>query len=262
MALPRADIREARRDARKPPKPPSLANQVPGAAWGSSMSPTGQLQTPTQATPLGGAVTEGANGTWSAPSGFSTAPGAPGPQQSLAAQGSQFGQRAAMDALNQIRGYTSPGMTGAERDAMNASIQRGTAQSQAAIRSLAQRAASRGAMDSGGLWAAQGAAAQAGGNAAAGLGADMGLAAQQRALGATQGLYSMGQGIDAAAQGRGGAQDALNMGLTGMRLGALGQDYGNRMQAYQAAQDQRRAWMSMLGGLGSSAMGSFGGGNR
>lgn len=175
--------------------------------------------------------------------------GTGGGQASLAAQGSQFGQQAAMDALNNIRGFTGTGLTGAERDAMNAAIQRGTAQSQAAIRSLAQQAAARGAMDSGGMWAAQGAAAQSGGNAAAGLGADMGLAAQNRAMGANQALFGMGQSINAQAMQAGGAQDAMNMGLTGMGISAGSQDFQNRLAAYNASQ-QNSPWNQFMRAFG------------
>lgn len=183
---------------------------------------------------------------------------AAGGQQSLAAQGSQVGQQAAIDALNQIRGYTSQGLTDAEQGYLNSAIQRGTAQSQAAIRSLAQQAAARGAMDSGGMWAAQGAAAQGGANNAAALGAEAGMNAQQRALGATQGLYSMGQGIDAAAQGRGGSQDAMNLSLLQLLLGNRQQDFQNRLTRYELNQENSPwARFGELFGMGTQAANAF-----
>ncbi len=250
MALPRADIREARRDARKPPKAPSMTGLAgPAANFNAGVNQYGQITQQAPSAPLGSAVVEGVGGVW-APN-QAPAAGATG-YVPAAAQGSQFGQQAAIDALNNIRGFTGTGLTDAERGALNAATQRGTAQSQAAIRSLAQQAAARGAADSGGLWAAQGAAAQGGANNAAMMAADAGMAAQDRALGATQTLYGMGQGIDTAASGRGGALDAWNQQQIGNLTGAAQQDYANSMARWQAQQEQRsRMMQSVFGGLSS-----------
>jgi hypothetical protein len=110
------------------------------------------------------------------------------------------------------------------------------------------------------LWAAQGAAAQSGGNNAAAIGADAGMAAQNRAQAATQALYGMGQGINAQSMQAGSAQDAMNMGLLQTQLGALGQDYQFDLARDQAERERKLAAFGMITDLGGTFMPTRGGG--
>lgn len=227
MALPRADIREQRRAARKPPKAPSAMGLAgPGANFGATVNQFGQVQAGSRPSPL-------------------------------AAQGSQFGQQAAMDALNNIRGFTSGGFTAADRAMIGQQQNAANLQSQAAIQSLAQQAAARGMGGAGMTQVMQAQAAQSGANQAAQNAAQYGLGAQQRAMGATQALFGMGQGLDTQAMQRGGALDAFNQWQTGTQMGAQQQDYQNQLARWQAEQAQRQARMQAITG-GLQSLGSFG----
>lgn len=280
---------------RTKPKPagsgqPNLSSMVPTLQSGIGMNANGQIQAPQQRDYSGlgsgaislGTGTTGPDGTLN----FSDAPvfrartgiaygAGSGAQLSDAqghainggytpagAQGSQTGQNAALQALQQMGQFTGSGWTGAEQNAYNQAALGQNRQAQAGIQALAQQAAARGMANGGAMYGAQAGAAQQGANNLGQIGADIGMGAQNRQLGAIGQQYQMGQGIDAAASGRGGALDQFTQWLTGTGIGAEQQDYANRTDAQRYNQAQTMQMIGQLGSMYGSALSSgIGGGH-
>ena len=269
---------EARREARRPPKPltasqlysgpaaqwgqydPNSATMTGGspAGWTGLSSPRGAAATQRADLPSGPGSRTGA-GVLGRPVDGATGYHARQQQSPLAmarVQGDQSGRAAAEQALSQLQQVSREGWTPLDRLALDA------AQRQSAMGERSQRDAllassrARGVGGSALGFASALGAQQGAANRSADYATQIGLAGRERALGATQAAAGLGMGLDdrafAQAAQRAAAVDAANMWFTGRQDDAAARAYEAQLAAAQAAQERARQTAGMvMGGVRS-----------